>query len=122
MTATWVSLAPLLGVPRYEVSDAGRVRSLPMRVRCANGTRLAPGRVLKPTLLDTGYLQVKIAGAKFAVHRLVAMAFCEGYKARLTVNHKDGDRTNNAATNLEWMSRGDNTRDAYARGRRGSLA
>lgn len=46
------------------------------------------------------------------VHTAVARAFCEGYSPELQVNHKDGNKTNNAASNLEWMTPGDNTRHA----------
>ena len=39
-------------------------------------------------------------------YRLVAHAFCDGFDPELrnTVNHKDGDTTNDVAENLEWAS------------------
>ena len=48
----------------------------------------------------------------FGVHTLVARAFCNGYVAGMQVNHKDGIKTNNHYTNLEWMTGKDNTRHA----------
>jgi len=38
------------------------------------------------------------------LHRLVAEAFCERAEGCDQVNHKDGDKTNNSADNLEWVS------------------
>ena len=52
----------------------------------------------------------------FKVHRLVAKAFIPNIKNLSTVNHIDGIGTNNHVSNLEWMSLGDNVRDAISRG------
>lgn len=48
----------------------------------------------------------------FKVHRLVAKAFVKGFSEGLVVNHKDGDRLNNHASNLEWISPLENERHA----------
>ena len=50
------------------------------------------------------------------VARLVARAWCDGYAEGLTVNHIDGNSENNAACNLEWVTLGDNIRDAFKNG------
>lgn len=44
------------------------------------------------------------------------MAFCDGYKEGLCVNHKDAVRTNNSADNLEWVTYKENIRDCIRRG------
>jgi len=42
------------------------------------------------------------------IHILVARAFVEGYNLGLEVNHKDTNRTNNTAENLEWLTHAEN--------------
>lgn len=51
---------------------------------------------------------------QFFVHRLVASAYCDGYDPLLTVNHKDGNKLNNHYTNLEWVTRSENSLHAHA--------
>lgn len=101
----------------YEVSDLGRIR----RVRAYNSTH--SGKVLKPSDGPGGYQLVMLykhgVGVSFRVHRLVATAFL-GLRQQDVVNHKDFDRTNNQAANLEACSVGHNTRHALASGRGGT--
>jgi hypothetical protein len=49
---------------------------------------------------------------KALVHRLVARAFVEGHFDNATVDHINGDRTDNHPQNLEWVSRSENSRRA----------
>lgn len=105
----------------YEVSTDGRVRSKERMVvqkacgRAQQYERLLPGRVLKPFLSrTTGYLQVNLSGkARHSVHRLVAYEFCEGFEDGYVVNHRNGDRTDNRAENLEWITHGENNAHAF---------
>jgi hypothetical protein len=46
----------------------------------------------------------------------VATLFIENPNRYTEVNHKDGDKLNNATENLEWVSRLQNMRHAYATG------
>ena len=86
----------------YEVSNLGRVKSL----------KHGKEKILKPKKSHGGYLQVclsKDGHRKFLlVHRLVAESFIPNPNNLETVNHKDEVKTNNVASNLEWMTRGDN--------------
>jgi hypothetical protein len=96
-----------------EVSNLGRIRS-----------RL--GVIRKTVVGNNGYIRVgvrKVDGKNtncVTAHRLVAKAFCEGYADGLTVNHIDGNKTNNRADNLEWVSHKNNIRHAYRLGLRKS--
>lgn len=89
----------------YEVSDKGMVKSL-------NYNHTGKERILKPYKNGNGYLQVILRKdghrKQPLVHRLVADAFIPNPNNLETVNHKDEVKTNNAATNLEWMSQKDN--------------
>jgi len=74
------------------------------------------GKPLKPSINHKGYqivnLMINNKRIGIAVHTLVARAFCNGYKEGLTVNHKDGNKLNNDAGNLEWITNRDNTKHA----------
>jgi hypothetical protein len=50
------------------------------------------------------------------VHRLVAQYFVDGFSSGLQVNHIDGVKTNNAASNLEWVTAKENLRHAVRSG------
>ena len=96
----------------YEVSNIGRVRS---KYRCGekkyiNGsikTYQRRGTILKPHLCNGYYCVSLYDGTQehtTGIHRLVAKYFCDGYKEGLVVNHKDENRLNNRADNLEWCT------------------
>lgn len=90
---------------RYEVSSLGTVRSL-------NYKRTGQVRNLAPARLATGYLAVNLRDGRSSktttVHRLVALAFVEGYEPHKDVNHKNGVKDDNNYQNLEWLTRAQN--------------
>lgn len=55
------------------------------------------------------------------VHRLIAEAFIPNPEGLKVINHIDGEKTNNHATNLEWSTVRDNTRHSYLNGLQKSL-
>lgn len=84
---------------RYMVSNLGRIKSLKYR----HHNKI---EILKQEN-NHGYKRVCLFTKNgkrkhFKVHRLVALAFISNPNNYKEINHKDEDRTNNCATNLEW--------------------
>lgn len=83
---------------------------------------LLTGKVLKHNKTRTGYHYVTLyaknhRSRKFLVPRLVAQKFIPNPKNLPQVNHKDMDKDNNNASNLEWCSATTNIRHARKYGR-----
>lgn len=91
------------------VSNSGRVKSL-----------LRDGRILKPTQDSKGYLRLRVTidreKRSYKVHRLVAMAFVDNPDNKPQVNHINGDKTDNRASNLEWVTNKENAHHAIKNG------
>lgn len=95
----------------YQVSNLGRVKSLARVINRSGGSDLpVKEKILKSTLNSKGYMVVCLSknGAVKTnkVHQLVAIAFLghEPSGMKLIINHKDYDKTNNNADNLELVS------------------
>ena len=54
--------------------------------------------------------------SRFYVHRLVASAFVDGECDGKIVNHIDGNKSNNVAENLEWVTPSENMQHAWKHG------
>lgn len=106
----------------YEVSNTGKIRSVNHERKAYHGSYVMKGRELKPSFGNSGYLQVglsKLGKTKnFMIHRIVARVFIvnDNPKCKIAVNHIDGNKVNNNADNLEWVSYSDNQKHAYANG------
>ncbi len=92
----------------YQVSSVGQVR------------RVGSERCLSASKRRNGYLYVNLSKrgrvTTKSVHELVAEAFLGKRPAASHVNHKDGDKLNNHASNLEYVTAAENTRHAYRLG------
>ena len=92
----------------YEVSNMGRVRSLDRLVRHPYGKALKKGKIIKPTLKNSGYYnsELRIDGrVKYPlVHRIVYEAFVGPIPEGMQINHINEDKTDNRLENLNLMS------------------
>ena len=66
------------------------------------------GRVFKklnPPVSSSGYKFVRIGKKSYPLHRVIALTFIPNPENKPEVNHIDGNKQNNAASNLEWVTR-----------------
>lgn len=86
--------------PNYRVSSLGSVKG-------------PSGRLLKASPNEYGYARVRLYGTRAprwaSVHVLVAEAFVPNPESKPIVNHINGRREDNEATNLEWVSAAENS-------------
>ena len=115
----WKAVVRYKGI--YEVSNQGRVRSLPRRVASRGGTRVSPGRVRKLVPHSNGYLTVMLCkgGVRECcyVHRMLLGAFVGACPTGHEARHLDGNKTNNTTSNLVYGSSSENKGDNKRLGR-----
>lgn len=104
----------------YEVSNMGRLRSLDRRVNSSVGGRFAKGQLITPEVVRHGYLRFSLSKnwKKYRpqAHRLVAEHFVPNPENKPEINHKNGIKDDNRASNLEWVTSSENTRHAIENG------
>jgi DNA-binding CsgD family transcriptional regulator len=91
----------------YLVSEYGQVYSTKRNI------------ILKTTMVGKYHRVSVVSESKdkaYLVHRLVAMVFLENLGNKPEVNHKDGNPDNNHVSNLEWVTREENQKHAFALG------
>lgn len=112
----------------YLVSNMGQIKALDrlivwddkihgvLNVHCVK-----KGKILKGYPTHNNYIRVRLSTKKsetksITVHRIVAAAFVPNPDNKPQVNHKDGDKRNNAASNLEWCTQSENQLHAFSTG------
>lgn len=108
MTNEQILTKAIEGYPGYTVQPSGRVWSSKSQ------------RFLKPGINNAGYQVVDLhkdgKRRRYFVHRLVASAFVPNNREVGYVNHKDGCKGHNNASNLEWCTHKENMRHAWESG------
>jgi hypothetical protein len=111
---------PVLGYEGlYEVSDQGRIKSLPGKRWNGQGMHLFKGRILRPQS-KSRYKHVALSNNGIVcfikIHQLVAEAFlppCPGIQGRRQgcyhIDHINNDSYDNRAVNLQWLTHYENT-------------
>ena len=113
MAEMWKPVKDFEGL--YEVSNLGRVKSLPkMSGSCTRKERILAS---KNRLTKDGYARVSLNDngrrKEWRVCRLVATHFIDNPLGKPTVNHKNGIKTDDRVENLEWATREENMKHAY---------
>ena len=88
--------------PFYSVSNFGRIRND------------KTNRILSGSLHKDGYIFVTVDRKQVPLHRLIALVFCDGFEEGKVVNHKDGNKQNNFANNLEWVTQWENITHSHS--------
>lgn len=103
------SWKPVKDFPLYRVSNYGRIKSFwSGRWTILNGTVTTNGYVHQPLK----HLITKI----MTVHSIVLEAFVGPRPEGMQCNHKDGNKTNNSLSNLEWVTQSENALHAIKNG------
>jgi HNH endonuclease/NUMOD4 motif len=120
-TERWLPVVDWEGL--YEVSDLGRVRSLPRRGNSTPQSRKRTygGQILKPVPInESGHLSVTLCrnrtSKQFLVHRLVLAAFTGPCPEGQEVRHLDGDPSDNTLEHLAYGTRQENMLDVLRYG------
>lgn len=93
----------------YEISSKGSVKSLKKNI-------ILKKRFQSNKTYEIVTLCKKAKHSTFRVHRVVAETFIPNPLGLEQVNHKDCNKLNNSADNLEWCSRSDNMIHAFKNG------
>lgn len=105
-----IKFKPAPDFPKYEIGNDGSVFSLDYN---NSGQR----KKMKQYLDDDGYPYVifTVGRRRFKriIHRMIAILFVKNEYNKPQVNHKDGVRSNNKASNLEWVTAQENTIHGY---------
>jgi len=115
----WVDIVGYEGL--YQISNNGRVKSLERIVVGKDGVSYPVKEKIKtPSIGKRRYPYVDLyignQKKKKYIHRLKAIAFIANPENKSDVNHKYGDKTDFGDDSIEWNTRSENIRHAFANG------
>lgn len=111
---------------KYEISTLGNIRSITRKVPCKGGIRVLNGKLLKQQINHRGYKIIALSQGStspktYTVHQLMGITFIPNFIKGTEINHKDGNSTNNALSNLEESNPSHNQFHAVTTGLRRKL-
>jgi hypothetical protein len=78
-----------------------------------DGRLFRDGREKKPTMAKRGYMTISLyknnVRTTHNLHRIIAELFVQNPENKMIVNHIDGNKINNHAHNLEWVTNKENS-------------
>ena len=104
----------------YQASNDGHVKALERKSWNGKVICIRSERLLTPQKVAGGYYQICITPNNKQIrkylHRLIAEAWISNPDNKPFINHKDGNKSNNSISNLEWCTRSENVKHAFATG------
>lgn len=123
------TISRLLNPPYYAIVSESKIKGDNMEIlikgtdhhyidELGNVRNAKTNHYIKPWInVQTGYPSVSInefnKATNYTIHSLLAVAFIPNPYNKKTVNHKDGIKTNNSLSNLEWATNAENIKHAY---------
>lgn len=119
----WRDIPGYVGI--YQASDMGNIRTCAEKTTYTerHGIRHWKQRALKQKYTNkNGRIDARVMLWKdgeektWLVARLVGLAWCDGYSDGMTINHINGNSSDNRAENLEWVTLSENVKKGHADG------
>lgn len=114
----WYSVSGYAGY--YQITKTGRIRSVTRLIPHGKGQRICYSKEIKTRKNNHGYIEVRLSKESVTkthfLHRLLAQTFIPNPLKKKEVNHKNGFKTDNRLSNLEWCMHDENVKHAYKTG------